>query len=128
MSIAGVIMLISAAQAHADVLPIVCTGSLDTYNTGQRITSAINAGGYVDPEHMQIRSPIGDFVITRVTPEAYRFDSNGPETLQDGTRVTRSGSLDRLSGRMFVIWLYVDKPSQAAMATSLICRPGQQLF
>ena len=116
------------AVAKAGTLQLVCSGYTDSWY-GEHIHARVDpAAATLDTDTMVLKTSLGNIKVTKVTPQAYIFDTNTPVHLVDGTALHVSGSLDRISGKLSAFFSYVDNPNQLFSEHDLVCHKGEQQF
>jgi hypothetical protein len=122
---AAVVLMISSRQAYAEVVSMVCGGSMRRYLPDRMDMEIAPAAASLDIANRQIATPLGAFPITQVDDTSITF----------GTRSLK-GILDRLTGMMNIFTrpegdktdMQTSMPSQVQMHSELKCSVAKRLF
>jgi hypothetical protein len=105
--LASLIAAGSGGSAFAQAVNLTCGGELHIYEP-ERMDATVNpTASAVDLASNEITTPLGTYRLSRIEENKLTFD--GPATRE--FNLVTHGSLDRLTGKMVIIWL---RPEQDA--------------
>jgi hypothetical protein len=106
-SLASLIAAGAGGSAFAQAVNLTCDGQLHVYEP-ERISATVSpTASAVDLANNEITTPLGTYRLSRIEENKLTFD--GPATRE--LNLVTHGSLDRLTGKMVIIWL---RPEQDA--------------
>lgn len=116
----------AATSAWADPVTLLCHGNLVEFSKPSTKLGATTVS--IDIENGIVKSPLGDFAITRVTDNSLVFSHPTKNGVADG-------NIDRVSGSMTIFWLTPEQkaaskkgPFKYEMYASLECAPAKRMF
>ncbi len=122
----------AASTTAAQQVAFMCGGLMTVYNPDAQQGNIPSAASHLDFDRKTLTTPIGTFDVINVSDTSVHLRSAG--TNAQGARLISNGSLDRITGRLSVMWwLAAYGPTlpvgaTASMHAELICRPTQRLF
>lgn len=115
-------LTLAISTAPADAVDLTCSGVMHTYGASHMEGTVEPGATVVDLGAKHMTTPIGDFRITGVSEGSVAFDDPAEK------RLIVFGTLDRISGRMTVLWRDAKRPSKLARYSELQCSTAKRLF